>query len=141
MASFEFVAIILTGLGLTASLVYYASVLRNTNKTQMIFAIQGKRGTKEGLLRYVNVLKLEWQNFDDFNQKYGFDKNPEKYDIKISEEQRTVLEPKLSYEVISGLTQKKVVRLKDRNIKRIERINKFPKSMNFFREHMLCMIR
>ena len=82
MASFEFVAIILTGLGLTASLVYYASVLRNTNKTQktqMIFAIQGKRGTKEGLLRYVNVMKMEWQDFDDFNQKHGFDKNPEKY--------------------------------------------------------------
>jgi hypothetical protein len=34
MASFEFLAIILTGLGLTASIVYNAINLRNANKTQ-----------------------------------------------------------------------------------------------------------
>lgn len=36
MASFEFLAIILTGLGLTASIIYYASILRNANKTQQL---------------------------------------------------------------------------------------------------------
>ena len=36
MVSFEFLAVILTGLGLTASIVYYASILRNANKTQEI---------------------------------------------------------------------------------------------------------
>jgi len=34
MASFEFLAIILTGLGLTASIVYYANVLSNANQTR-----------------------------------------------------------------------------------------------------------
>ena len=34
MASFEVLAIILTGLGLTASIIYYASVLANANKTR-----------------------------------------------------------------------------------------------------------
>lgn len=34
MASFEFIAIILTGFGLTASILYYSSILRNANKTR-----------------------------------------------------------------------------------------------------------
>jgi hypothetical protein len=34
MASFEFLAIILTGLGLTVSIVYYANILSNANKTR-----------------------------------------------------------------------------------------------------------
>ena len=34
MASFEFLAITLTGLGLTASIIYYANVLSNANQTR-----------------------------------------------------------------------------------------------------------
>lgn len=68
-------------------------------------------------------------------------KNPKKYGItKIIEEERTVLDPKLSYEVSSGLTQQEAARLKNRNKKGIWKMNKFPKSMNFFREHMMCLL-
>ncbi|MFH1850163.1 MAG: radical SAM protein [archaeon] len=68
-------------------------------------------------------------------------KNPEKYNIvKIIEEERTVLEPKLIYEVSAGLTQKEAIRLKSQNRKRIGMIGRFPKSMNFFREHMVCLL-
>ena len=66
-------------------------------------------------------------------------KNPGKYGItKIISEERTVLEPKISYEVSSGLTQKEAARLKGRHKKMIWNMNKFPKSMNFFKEHMMC---
>jgi len=34
MVSFEFIALVFTGLSITASLFYYANVLSNTNKTQ-----------------------------------------------------------------------------------------------------------
>jgi len=68
-------------------------------------------------------------------------KNPEKYGItKIITEERTVLEPKISYEVSSGLTQKEASRLKGRHKKMIWNMNNFPKSMNFFREHMMCVL-
>jgi len=43
MASFEFLVIILTGLGLTASIIYYAMVLRNANKSQQIRERDRKR--------------------------------------------------------------------------------------------------
>jgi len=36
MASFEFLAIILTGLGLTVSILYYTFTLQNANKTQKL---------------------------------------------------------------------------------------------------------
>ncbi len=67
--------------------------------------------------------------------------NPEKYGItKIRELERTVLEPKLSYDVSSGLNQKETVRLKYRNRARIDAVGRFPRSMNFFREHMMCVL-
>ncbi|MBU1975137.1 MAG: radical SAM protein [Nanoarchaeota archaeon] len=68
-------------------------------------------------------------------------KNPKKYGItNIIEEERTALEPKITYEISSGLTKLESVQLKKENKKRIEAINKYPKSMNFFREHMLCRL-
>lgn len=82
MASLEFLAIILTGLGLTASIFYYAFVLQNTNKTrqmQMILNIQSDRSKKEGILRYVNAMNMEWEDYEDFHHKYGMAENPEKF--------------------------------------------------------------
>jgi len=82
MVSFEFLAIILTGLGLTASIFYYAFVLKNTNKTrqmQMILNIQSNRGKKEGILRYVNAMNMEWEDYEDFHRKYGMDERPEEF--------------------------------------------------------------
>ncbi|MCF7866795.1 radical SAM protein [Candidatus Woesearchaeota archaeon] len=63
--------------------------------------------------------------------------NPEKFGIrKIIEEKRTLLEPRITYEVSSGLTHEDVVKLKKNYKKTLDKINKYPKSMNFFREHM-----
>ena len=74
MVSFEFLAVILTGLGLTASIVYYASILRNANKTQEI-----QLETRQAQLYmefYRDFKKKEFQNdfyvamdfeFKDFN--------------------------------------------------------------------------
>jgi hypothetical protein len=80
MVQIEYLPLVLTGLGLTASIVYYASVLRNQNKTQkmqMLFSITEYRGRGEGLLRYVKFMQMDWKDFDDFNEKYGFETDPE----------------------------------------------------------------
>lgn len=67
--------------------------------------------------------------------------NPSKFGItKIIEEKRTMLDSKISYKVEKGLTQKQAVRLRDNYKKTIENIDKFPHKMNFFREHMLCLL-
>jgi len=66
---------------------------------------------------------------------------PEKYGVlKVIQKPRTVLEPKLDYTVKSGLTNEQVKKLKKKNMFKIEKINKFPKEMNYFREQMLCLV-
>ena len=67
--------------------------------------------------------------------------NPSKFGIsKITETPRTVLEPRIEYEVSSGLSQKDAEKLRGSHKKTLEKLNKFPKVMNFFREHMLLSI-
>jgi radical SAM superfamily enzyme YgiQ (UPF0313 family) len=68
-------------------------------------------------------------------------RNPEEYGISdIIKEKRTLLEPKLSYKTKSGLTNEEAKELRKRYKRTIEKINKFPAKMNFFREHMLCLL-
>ncbi len=129
-----------------------SDVLKNANKAgirNVAYIIFGfPTETKEEFMETIYFLEENKEYIDLvspslFGLKYGTHifKNPEKYGItKIIEEKRTVLEPKLMYEVSSGLTQKEAALLKKRNTERIERLNKFPKRMNFFREHMMCMI-
>lgn len=90
MASFEFLAIILTGLGLTASIVYYASILRNANKTQQhqletrqlqlyTTAFQPTQN-KEWMSSLIDVVyNQKWEDYEDFMRKYGPETNPDAY--------------------------------------------------------------
>jgi len=69
MASFEFLAIILTGLGLTASIVYYTSVLRNANKTraaQLFMQIYSQWNSLELQSQYGKIMNIPFDHFDDF---------------------------------------------------------------------------
>jgi len=80
MVSLEIVALVLTGLSISASILYYTTVLRNNTKAQhmqMILSIQRERARGRGILRYVNAMKMSWRDYDDFNRNYGFEDNPE----------------------------------------------------------------
>ncbi|MBN2335243.1 hypothetical protein JXL21_06750 [Candidatus Bathyarchaeota archaeon] len=69
MASFEFLAIILTGLGLTASIVYYTSVLRNANKTresQLFMQIYSQWNSLEFQSQYGKVMNTQFETYDGF---------------------------------------------------------------------------
>jgi hypothetical protein len=67
MASFEFLAIILTGLGLTASITYYASILRNNTKTTQNAILYQRFNTN---LEYQKALmeviwEQEWKTLEE----------------------------------------------------------------------------
>jgi len=67
--------------------------------------------------------------------------HPQEFGItKITEEKRTVLEPTITYEVSQGLTNAQATVMKKKYKVTLERLNKYPKEMNFFREHMLYLI-
>ena len=87
MASFEFLAVILTGLGLIASITYYTSVLKNQNKTRQaqLFNAMGKDFSDyDSWLRNRELFYMEWDDYDDFEKKYGSDTNPVAYAQRYS---------------------------------------------------------
>jgi hypothetical protein len=88
MASLEFLAIILTGLGLIVSILYYTSVLQNANKTrklqlraqelatetrqaQLFMNIYNHWNTSDFWKNYWSILDREWTDYDDYQSKYG----------------------------------------------------------------------
>lgn len=116
------------------------------NVAYMMFGFPGE--TKEEFLDTIEFLKTNEEYIDLVSVSvFGLQKdskiykNPKKFKIKkITEEQRTVLEPKLTYEVEEGLTNKEAIKLRNNYKKTIEKINKYPRKMNFFREHMFCSL-
>lgn len=103
--------------------------------------------TKEEFLDTVQFLKKNEQNLDLLSLSvFGLQKGTPVYThselfgvTKITERERTVLEPTILYEVQGGLTQEQASMLKKKYAKTFASINKYPKAMNFFREHMVCV--
>jgi len=90
MVSLEVIALVFTGLGLAASITYYANVLSNANKTQRMqlekreldqfMSLYQRLGTQENWERYIDVAyNIECKDFDDFLERYGPATNPEGY--------------------------------------------------------------
>ena len=89
MASFEFLAIVLSVLGLAASITYYANILRNANKTQemqletrsqqLFMQIYQQASTPEVIRYWAEVIKYEWEDLEDFYSKYGAHANSDTY--------------------------------------------------------------
>ena len=110
----EFLPLVLTGIGLTASILYYAIVLRNANKTQqmqletrqlqMFMTISGVRGSPafQKLLYRVTFID-EWKDLEDYFDRYG----PEN-DIDAYSEHAYIWQ---IYDTIGFLLKKKVIDL------------------------------
>jgi len=127
------------------------TVLKNSHKSgikNMTYILFGfPTETKEEFLETINFLKDNNEHIDLISTSiFGLQKgtkiynNPGRYKIIIKEEKRTLLEPKIIYQVKEGLTQKQAKELRNKYKATIEKINKYPKTMNFFREHMLLSI-
>jgi hypothetical protein len=87
MASFDVIAIVISILGLAASITYYAMVLSNANKTQnqqletrqtqLFMNLFPTVTSVDFNQRYQEMLGAEWTDYDDYLEKYGPIKNPE----------------------------------------------------------------
>jgi hypothetical protein len=76
----EYLPLVLTGLGLTASILYYTMVLRNQNKTrqtQMLMELYAVYRDPEFAKSWGEMMDQEYIDFDDYWQKYGSDTNRE----------------------------------------------------------------
>ena len=82
MTSLEFVGLVFTGLSISLSIVYYASVLRNANKTQqmqletrkvqLFMTISETKSSPEFQKLIYRVTFIDdWDDLDDYFRKYG----------------------------------------------------------------------
>ena len=123
MASFEFLAIILTGLGLTASIFYYANILRNANRTQQMQLetrqaqlFMGFHTAWHNTDFYREMIEVaflwKYEDYDDFMNKYWMTSNPEAFTLWGRAEsylegmgvmmKRGLLDPSLMDDLMSG---------------------------------------
>jgi hypothetical protein len=71
MIQIEYLPIILTGLGLTASILYYTNVLRNANKTrqaQLFMSLYSTYAKPETQGLSLKLLEIEMNGIDDWNR-------------------------------------------------------------------------
>ena len=104
--------------------------------------------TKEEFLQTVQFLRDNSQNIDLVSTSiFGLQQGTPAYDnpqaigiTAINQIKRTILEPKISYTTSTGLSQEEANRLRKAYKISIDAPNKYPKAMNFFREHMFFVI-
>ena len=124
-------------------------VLKNSKKSgikNVLYIMFGfPSETKEEFLDTINLLKDNEDTIDLISTSiFGLQKgtpiynNPKQFQIKeIFEEKRTLLDPKITYTLNKGLSQKEAEKLRKSYKNTINKINKYPRTMNFFREHLL----
>jgi len=69
-------------LGITVSILYYAMVLRNANRTraaQLFMSLHSQMSNMEGMSAYLETMYMEWEDYADFERKYGSDNNLKAY--------------------------------------------------------------
>ena len=81
MISLEQVIYVLPILGLTASIFYYAMVLRNTQKARQIemLMFRLKNSDPQWFKAWTSVLNMNYENYEEWQSKYGRQSNPEAY--------------------------------------------------------------
>ena len=87
MVSLELIVYVVPILGLTASIFYYAMVLRNQNKTrqaQLFMQIYQEMISPEKFRIMNELTNMEWEDYDDFMRKYSSDKNPDIWSKRYS---------------------------------------------------------
>ena len=94
MVSLEIIALVLTGIGLTASIVYYANVLSNATKTQHL-ALETRQAQlfiqmynrwldTIGLEDYAKVIGRQFPDWDAFKQVYNSDEDYQRIFNKLA---------------------------------------------------------
>ena len=117
MITLDQVIYVLPLLGITVSILYYAMVLRNANKTrgaQLFMSLHNTLNSMEGMSRYLDTMYMEWDDYADFERKYGSDNNPKAYLQRITLWhafnnygvllKNGLIDPEMIYDAIGGTT-------------------------------------
>ena len=116
------------------------------NLVYIMFGFPGE--TKETFLETIKFLEDNSEYIDLVSTSvFGLQRsspvfdNPSEYGVtNIKEHKRTVLMSNFTYEVEDGLTNKEASELRKKNIKRLRKIDKYPHTFVYFRDHFLVYV-
>jgi len=94
-------SIVFTGISVSLAAFYYIMTLRNTQKnqelarktqehaletrrTQLLMQIYQELSSEDSMRRFADVMNMEWEDYDDFERKYGSDDHPEQFAKRLS---------------------------------------------------------
>jgi hypothetical protein len=78
---------LVAAIGVIAAATYYVLVLRATYKNrriQLVSQLARDLGTVDGMRQHFELLNMEWDNYHDFEKKYGSDTNLDTASIRYS---------------------------------------------------------
>ena len=84
---FEYLPLVLTGIGIIVAIIYYTLTLRNASKTrelQIFMAIVNNLNSQEKRTTYAETLFEEVHGYDDFIERYTGETNPQHYGKRSS---------------------------------------------------------
>ena len=80
--------------GLLVGISYYILTLRNTSKNQqltletrrlqILMDVDKEMKSFENYRRMIELLNMQWEDYDDFERKYGSDNNPDNFALRHS---------------------------------------------------------
>jgi hypothetical protein len=67
--------------GVIAGFTYYVMTVRNTNRIRrtQLLGLMYTENKEEDWTRWNELMSMEWEDYDDFERKYGSDYNPDSY--------------------------------------------------------------
>jgi hypothetical protein len=83
----DYLPLVLTGIGIMASILYYANVLRNASKTrelQIFMTLLSSLNSQEQQTAWAELLNAEFTDYDDYMSKYDSATNPEYFGKRAS---------------------------------------------------------
>ena len=76
---------LITIFGVIAGFSYYVLTVRNTNKarkTQVVWNLSNTLNSELIMRNYITLLSMQWEDFDDFHNKYDSTNNPEHFAVR-----------------------------------------------------------
>ena len=94
LATLQAFSYIMGSLGVFVAAVYYVMTLRTTQRNlkanletrqfQLLMHVAQSPTSIEGQRRFIEWISMDWDDYDDFERKYGSDVNPENYALRAS---------------------------------------------------------
>jgi hypothetical protein len=94
MVDAQTIGVLVTAASVTVAAVYYIMTLRvqqrnvktniESRQIQLLTQLSQPAMSYEGQKRYLEYMNIEWKDYDDFENKYGSDNNPDNYAIRYS---------------------------------------------------------